>query len=677
MDRGNQDGWHRRDRNRAVGDVRRRRNGDRPIYSAPHDPTNRVLPWWISQIGDDVIQADQTAEFTTGGSALVVDVRDARLVSPLPGLFPIEIHDNSPSSVNINTERSQLTQRITGYELSLFAVFTVVHFKLVVFLSMDSSQSVPVSAWDSPTGAALGHPAFAPFTWPQMHSDTPTLVDFKLRYQGEILLHLECVAYRSDADMTLTRSQVNPSALRLIQDDSHEFSVQCFAFSGFKVSAISFEPGGRLYTCSAGGQIVASDFPRIHLEVRKTLRNCADALGSDADKVDFRYRDGREFLLECRKTQVPSSWIVASHISGQACPRIIELVRESGGRVDSPDQGMQLGQLATIHERWFRDSIAEDGEHRARGDLIRTNIRVDSSAANVHLIVDAQLRVHQAEIVSRESLALADHDPGTAQMALFLPPRDGEGCRVIAAGPGERTLPVPVENLVYQPPAATARVHFVALADEGAQPQPGDGRHYVQQPIARPSLEAKRIRAAEAEAKQRARRIPFAPAYGQIEIQEILLSHSPIQALPTLEEAAVNIEDLSADQDTLVELHLEKFKAVRDLQAALQRRVQLQRMVAQTQIQHKTNEESLRLLARATELGQVYTATVDVSRVRIDEIESAIPPLAEQIEFFNEIAEAGARSDSLEQAQLAVMLAASRADHPSTPGSSSQWQDPL
>ena len=70
--------------------------------------------------------------------------------------------------MNINTERSQLTQRITGYGLSLFAVFTVVHFKLVVFLSMDSSQYVPVAAWDSPTGAALGHPAFAPVTsWSQ------------------------------------------------------------------------------------------------------------------------------------------------------------------------------------------------------------------------------------------------------------------------------------------------------------------------------------------------------------------------------------------------------------------------------------------------------------------------------------------------------------------------------
>ena len=82
MDHGNRDGGHRRDRNREVGDVWRRRPGDRPSYSAVHDPTNRLLPWWLSQVGGGVIQADQTAEFTTGGSALVVDARDRRLVSP-------------------------------------------------------------------------------------------------------------------------------------------------------------------------------------------------------------------------------------------------------------------------------------------------------------------------------------------------------------------------------------------------------------------------------------------------------------------------------------------------------------------------------------------------------------------------------------------------------------------
>ena len=40
---------------------------------------------------------------------------------------------------------------------------------------------------------------------------------------------------------------------------------------------------------------------RIHLEILKTLKNSDAAIGSDADKVEFSYRDGREFLLKCRK----------------------------------------------------------------------------------------------------------------------------------------------------------------------------------------------------------------------------------------------------------------------------------------------------------------------------------------------------------------------------------------
>ena len=133
-------------------------------YSAVHDPTKRVLPQWLKQVGDEFIQEDQSADFITGGSCQVVDTRDGRLVSPFQALFPIEIHDNALNSINILTERSQFIQRVSGYELTLFSIVTINHYKLVVVLSMDSTQSVPVAAWDSPTGQALSHPAFQPFT---------------------------------------------------------------------------------------------------------------------------------------------------------------------------------------------------------------------------------------------------------------------------------------------------------------------------------------------------------------------------------------------------------------------------------------------------------------------------------------------------------------------------------
>ena len=99
MDR-DRDGWRRRDRDRG-----HHRGAN---YSAFHDATNRVLPPWLSQVGDELIQADQSAEFITGGSCLVVDTRDGRLVSPFQGFFPIEIHDNALSSVNILTEHISL-----------------------------------------------------------------------------------------------------------------------------------------------------------------------------------------------------------------------------------------------------------------------------------------------------------------------------------------------------------------------------------------------------------------------------------------------------------------------------------------------------------------------------------------------------------------------------------------
>ena len=132
--------------------------------------------------------------------------------------------------MNILTERNQFIQRINGYELTLFTVLTINHLKLVLMLSMDSSQSIPVAAWDAPTGAALSHSAFRPFTWPEMHHDTATLVDLKIRFKQAVLLHLEFTSHRSDFDMTVTRTHLNPNALGLIQRDSTEFQVQCFAF---------------------------------------------------------------------------------------------------------------------------------------------------------------------------------------------------------------------------------------------------------------------------------------------------------------------------------------------------------------------------------------------------------------------------------------------------------------
>ena len=160
---------------------------------------------------------------------------------------------------------------------------------------------------------------------------------------------------------------------------------------------------------------------------------------------------------------------------------------------------------------------------------------------------------------------------------------EGSGCRVAAAAPGELALPVPVENLVYQPPAAMPRAHVVALADEGARPRQVDDQHYIQRPVERPSLATKRLRAAEIEAKERAKQLQFASL--EIDVHGLLQCHVPFKALPKLEQpSSVRIEDLSVEQETLVQLHLEKLKAVHDFEVAQRRRIQLQQVVSAAQL---------------------------------------------------------------------------------------------
>ena len=138
---------------------------------------------------------------------------------------------------------------------------------------------------------------------------------------------------------------------------------------------------------------ILSDFVRawtqcVHVCCRRFGRRHGRSESSLSNSEKFEV--GCEFLFERMRMQVPNAgWIVAFHISGKACPRICQLVRKLKGWVEAPDQGMQLGQLATIHERWFEHSIAEDGEDRARENVIRTNIRVDSFQVNVDFVVDA------------------------------------------------------------------------------------------------------------------------------------------------------------------------------------------------------------------------------------------------------------------------------------------------
>ena len=198
-------------------------------------------------------------------------------------------------------------------------------YKLVIVVSIDTSQSVPPAQWDSETRHALSNKAFEPFQWPEMSSETPTLVDLKLKIGDDILGHMEFVAYRTELDMSITRCQFNQAAVQLLDDQLDNITVQCFAFQGYKISAAAVEPGGRMYQCGPRGTVVATDYARTHIEIRRVVRNSADAFGNDADKLEFKMRDGRELKLQgCRSSIPPSCMGCGIPHLGLSLPRALE-----------------------------------------------------------------------------------------------------------------------------------------------------------------------------------------------------------------------------------------------------------------------------------------------------------------------------------------------------------------
>ena len=89
------------------------------------------------------------------------------------------------------------------------------------------------------------------------------------------------------------------------------------------------------------------------------------------------------------------------------------------------------------------------------------------------------------------------------------------------------------------------------------------------------------------------------------------------------------------------------------------------------------------MLAKATELCEVFSATIDESLVRIQQVEKAFLPLATQVEQMSETSGAGAPPDALgvlgfqeifgDEGSGSGAASASGAGPASTAGSTAQW----
>ena len=166
-----------------------------------------------------------------------------------------------------------------------------------------------------------------------MRDDSSTWADVKIKIEGQLLLHLELRGYRSNSDMTVQLNYINDGLIPLLRDELFVPAVVVTIFIGWRVIAVSFEVGGRIYACSEKGVVVALDFPLCHFEVRMTALSSADSIGVDADRLEFRFRSaGDDVDLACSQITVPSTWLTLSRLTTQRSCRT-----PSGVVIDMPE----------------------------------------------------------------------------------------------------------------------------------------------------------------------------------------------------------------------------------------------------------------------------------------------------------------------------------------------------
>ena len=276
---------------------RKGKKGARFVQLGAHNACNIALPPHIQQVGSG--QGER--------SIMVLDHRDLRLQSPFQGWLLDEILTNAGARINIQSDARLVRSPTTGYHCNMFMLKTLDNFKLVIAGSMTSYGSVPCGKCNSTTHEVLSHDAFQPFRWPVMRNDSPTWVDFKIKLEGHLLVHLELRGYRSDQDMSVQINHVTDSILWLLQETAFIPTCVVTVFQGWRVCACSWEVGGRIYAISEGGIVVALDYPLCHMEIRLVATSSADAFGQDADRLEFmvdREQGVRTYLdQECQLVQ--------------------------------------------------------------------------------------------------------------------------------------------------------------------------------------------------------------------------------------------------------------------------------------------------------------------------------------------------------------------------------------
>ena len=239
-------------------------------------------------------------------------------------------------------------------------------------------------------------------------------MDVKVFNGNAVLFHWVFRGYRSDADLSVQQQFCDEILIRTARDGWFRPSIVISVFVAWKVSVMSFEVGGQVYSIGLQGSMMVSDYAMSTCELRVTERSSQEGYGNDADRVEFRFRDANNRLdLKCGRTsgtghlahRQPHLW----PCSDQHDPDLPEPARSRRGAGPRAAVRAALGG----DRPWYNDD-----------DTIGTTTdQFPVERGNFHLRARSKLKVNPlTSFVRQEALAHRSHDAGNQLTAQRGPP---------------------------------------------------------------------------------------------------------------------------------------------------------------------------------------------------------------------------------------------------------------
>ena len=138
-----------------------------------------------------------------------VDSREAgtasagRLVDPFQGVAVHVMEQNAASGQPRNGDGRLSFQPQDGIYITAHCMKCITDYQLVISLSLEYPEAIAAGTWSTALEEGLQHEAFQPLALPAIRVGGPAMLDFKVKYNGHLLMHVAGTGYSGDRALSL------------------------------------------------------------------------------------------------------------------------------------------------------------------------------------------------------------------------------------------------------------------------------------------------------------------------------------------------------------------------------------------------------------------------------------------------------------------------------------------